>query len=86
MFDVGDTVYIRDDATPKELDYNSDIQPGDGPFTIEEIDRASIDWVKLKEFSWWVHMRGVVGDKPALGNRILRKIAFMEKRWKERYN
>lgn len=85
MLTEGDLVYIRETATPKELDYNSYIQPGDGPFTIGKVDDTNVGWVKLREVSWWVQIQAVTLHKPCGENKILRKIALMEKRWKERY-
>ncbi len=34
MFNVGDIVYISEDANSDQLDHSETLHPGDGPFTI----------------------------------------------------
>jgi len=91
MFNVGDIVYISEDATPTQLDHSQTLHPGDGPFTItrymklEEDDDYALN-VYLKEVRWWVNKRALIleVDKKNPKSKLERKIAIIYKRYEER--
>lgn len=91
MFNVGDIVYISEDATPTQLDHSPTIHPGDGPFTIIrynvlEEDDDYISNVYLKEVGWWVNERALTleADRKNPKSKLERKIALIYKRYEER--
>lgn len=91
MFNVGDIVYISEDATPTQLDHSTTIHPGDGPFTITRYhvlaEDADCIWnVHLKEVRWWVNERALTleADRKNPKSKLERKIAIIYKRYEER--
>lgn len=91
MFNVGDIVYISEDANPIQLDHSKAIHPGDGPFTIvrynEVVDNSDdVLNVYLQEVGWWVNEGALTlePDKKNPKSKLERKIALIYKRYEER--
>ena len=91
MFNVGDIVYISEDANPTQLDYSKTLRPGDGPFTIIRYIEVADDTdyvlnVYLEEAGWWVNEGALIleADKKNPKSKLERKIALIYKRYEER--
>ena len=80
MFNIGDTVRVKQSATSEEVDYNFDIVGKE--FTVEKIDGKN---VLLQEVNWWVDISCLELIKSLTKeDRILSKIAVIYKRFEER--
>ena len=80
MFDIGDTVRVKQSATSEEVDYNFDIVGKE--FTVEKIDGKN---VFLQEQNWWVRASCLELIKSLTKeDKILYKIAVIYKRFEER--
>jgi hypothetical protein len=91
MFNVGDIVYISEDANPTQLDHSQTLHPGDGPFTIIYYKGVAdnIDYVLnvyLGEVNWWVNEGALTleAGKKNPKSKLERKIALIYKRYEER--
>ena len=80
MFNIGDTVRVKQSATSEEVDYNFDIVGKE--FTVEKIDGKN---VFLQEQNWWVRASCLELIKSLTKeDKILYKIAVIYKRFEER--
>ena len=80
MFNIGDTVRVKQSATSEEVDYNFDIVGKE--FTVEKIDGKI---VFLQEVNWWVDISCLELIKSLTKeDKILYKIAVIYKRFEER--
>jgi len=91
MFNVGDIVYISEDANPTQLDHSRALHPGDGPFTISNIipivtNNDNVLNVLLGEEHWWVNAGALTleADMKNPKSKLERKIAIIYKRYEER--
>lgn len=91
MFNVGDIVYISEDADPTQLDHSKTLHPGDGPFTVlrlipEVANSDNVLNVLLEEVGWWVKEGALIleADKKKPKSKLERKIALIYKRYEER--
>ena len=91
MFNVGDIVYISEDANPTQLDHSQTLHPGDGPFTVSRLTTAvansdNVLNVLLEEEHWWVNEGALTleADKKKPKSKLERKIALIYKRYEER--
>ena len=91
MFNVGDIVYISEDAKPTQLDHSRTLHPGDGPFTVSRLipvvaNSDNVLNVLLREEHWWVNEGALIleVDKKNPKAKLERKIAIIYKRYEER--
>lgn len=91
MFNVGDIVYISEDANPTQLDHSRALYPGDGPFTISNLipivtNNDKVLNVLLGEAHWWVNEGALIlkADMKNPKSKLERKIAIIYKRYEER--
>lgn len=77
MFKVGDIVRVKENCPPHLTDHNKDIIGK--IFTVVDIE---LQYVRLKECSWWVHEDAV--EFPDNKSPIERKIAHLYKLYEER--
>ena len=91
MFNVGDIVYISEDANYTQLGRSGILHSGDGPFTIAYYIGLTDNLeyvlnVHLKEVGWWVNEGALTleADRKNPKSKLERKIAIIYKRYEER--
>ena len=80
MFNIGDIVRVKQNATNREVDYNLDLIGQE--FTVKKTDEK---YVLLQERNWWVDISCLELIKSLTKeDKILHKIAVIYKRFEER--